>query len=304
MNDLTTEIKKLEIETLDNLKLSKAKNTIRAYKSDFNDFEIFCSKHGMQSMPTQPKIVSLYLTSLSKQSKYSTLKRRLASINVMHRYKGHYLDTKHPIIVENLMGIKRQIGVHQKAKKPLLFNDIKKVIKAINETSISEFKKLRDKSLILIGFSGGFRRSELVAIKRDDVEFVNEGVKIFVKKSKSDQSGEGMIKAIPSFKYTDYCPVEHLSQWMYENRNNLVFPISDKNVALIIKKYVLKAGFDEKKYAGHSLRSGFATTTAEYGASERNIMTMTGHKSVDMVRRYIREADLFKNNALNKISKE
>ena len=304
MNDLTTEIKKLEIETLDNLKLSKAKNTIRAYKSDFKDFEMFCTKHGMQSMPTQPKIVSLYLTSLSKQSKYSTLKRRLASINVMHRYKGHYLDTKHPIIVENLMGIKRQIGIHQKAKKPLLFNDLKKVIKAINETSISEFKKLRDKSLILIGFSGGFRRSELVAIKRDDVEFVNEGVKIFVKKSKSDQSGEGMTKAIPSFKYTDYCPVDHLRQWMYENRNNLVFPISDKNVALIIKKHPLKAGFDEKKYAGHSPRSGFATTTAEYGASERNIMTMTGHKSVDMVRRYIREADLFKNNALNKISKE
>ena len=101
MNDLTTEIKKLEIETLDNLKLSKAKNTIRAYKSDFNDFALFCSKHGMKSMPTDPKIVSLYLTHLSKQSKYSTLKRRLASINVMHKYKGHYLDTKHPIIVEN-----------------------------------------------------------------------------------------------------------------------------------------------------------------------------------------------------------
>ena len=100
MKDLTTEIKKLEIETLDNLKLSKAKNTIRAYKSDFNDFVLFCTKHGMKSMPSDPKIVSFYLTHLSKQFKYSTLKRRLASINVMHRYKGHYLDTKHPIIVE------------------------------------------------------------------------------------------------------------------------------------------------------------------------------------------------------------
>jgi len=167
---------------------------------------------------------------------------------------------------------------------------------------VNEFKKLRDKSLILVGFSGGFRRSELVAIARDDVEFVNEGVKIFVKKSKSDQSGEGMIKAIPSFKYAEYCPVNHLKNWMIENKNDLVFPISDKNVALIIKKHVLSAGLDEKKYAGHSLRSGFATTTAEYGADERNIMAMTGHKSVDMVRRYIKEADLFKNNALNKIS--
>tara|TARA_X000001036_G_scaffold437797_1_gene484005 strand:+ start:51 stop:965 length:915 start_codon:yes stop_codon:yes gene_type:complete len=302
MNDLTTELKKLEIETLDNLKLSKAKNTIRAYKSDFSDFALFCSKHGMKSLPTEPRIVSLYLTYLSKNSKYSTLKRRLASINVMHRYKGHYLDTKHPIIVENLLGIKRQIGVYQKAKKPLLFNDLKTIINVINKSSISELKKLRDKSLILIGFSGGFRRSELVAVTRDDVEFVKEGVKIFVKKSKSDQSGEGMTKAIPSFKYVDYCPVEHLKNWMYENKNDLVFPISDKNVALIIKKHASSAGLDDKKYAGHSLRSGFATSTAEFGASERNIMAMTGHKSVDMVRRYIKEADLFKNNALNRIS--
>ena len=304
MNELTTEIKKLEIETLDNLKMSKAKNTIRAYKSDFNDFSLFCSKHNMKSLPSHPKTVSLYLTHLSKSSKFSTLKRRLASINVMHKYKGHYLDTKHPIIVENILGIKRQIGVYQKAKKPLLFNELKQVIDQIDQSKESDYKKLRNKSLILVGFSGGFRRSELVAITKDDIEFVKEGVKIFVKKSKSDQSGEGMIKAIPSFKFVKYCPVDHLRNWMFENKNELVFPISDKNVALIIKKYALKAGLDEKKYAGHSLRSGFATTTAEYGASERNIMAMTGHKSVDMVRRYIKEADLFKNNALNKVSKE
>jgi site-specific recombinase XerD len=149
MSDLTTEIKKLEIETLDNLKLSKAKNTIRAYKSDFSDFVLFCTKHNMASMPTDPKIVSLYLTHLSKNSKFSTLKRRLASINVMHKYKGHYLDTKHPIIVENLIGIKRQIGIHQKAKKPLLFNDLKLIINVINKSSTSQFKKLRENNHFL-----------------------------------------------------------------------------------------------------------------------------------------------------------
>ena len=302
MSDLTTEIKKLEIETLDNLKLSKAKNTIRAYKADYNDFKLFCSKHGLSSLPSNPKTVSIYLTHLSKQSKFSTLKRRLASINVMHKYKGHYLDTKHPIIVENLMGIKRQIGVYQKAKKPLLFNELKLIIKVIEQSSESDFKKLRDKALILVGFSGGFRRSELVSLIRDDIEFVKEGVKIFVKKSKSDQSGEGMVKAIPSFKYVEYCPVVNLRNWMFENKDQRIFPISDKNVALIIKKYALKAGLDGKKYAGHSLRSGFATATAELGANERNIMTMTGHKSVEMVRRYIKEADLFKNNALNNLT--
>ena len=219
----------------------------------------------------------------------------------MHKYKGHYLDVKHPIIVENLLGIKRQIGVYQKAKKPLLFNDLKFIIKQISESKESTYKKMRNKALILVGFAGGFRRSELVSLTKQDIEFVREGVKIFVKKSKSDQSGEGMTKAIPSFKMIEYCPVNNLKNWLFENKNDLVFPISDKNVALIIKKYALKAGLDGTKYAGHSLRSGFATTTAEYGASERNIMAMTGHKSVDMVRRYIKEADLFKNNALNKI---
>ena len=301
MKDLTTELKKLETRTLDNLKLSKAQNTMRAYRSDFNDFASFCVRHNLQSIPTNPKVISLYITHLSKTFKYSTLKRRLASINVMHKYKGHYIDLKHPIIVENLLGIKRQIGTHQKSKKPLLFNDLKMIINQINEDNLNNYKKSRNKTLILVGFSGGFRRSELVAISKDDVEFVKEGVKIFVRRSKSDQTGQGMTKAIPYFNDLHYCPVKSLKEWMNINKSNLVFPISDKNVSLLIKKYAFKAGLDPKKYAGHSLRSGFATTTAEYGASERNIMAMTGHKSVDMVRRYIKEVDLFKNNALNKI---
>ncbi len=301
MKDLTTELKKLETRTLDNLKLSKAQNTMRAYRSDFNDFASFCVRHNLQSIPTNPKVISLYITHLSKTFKYSTLKRRLASINVMHKYKGHYIDLKHPIIVENLLGIKRQIGTYQKSKKPLLFNDLKIIINQINKDNLNNYKKSRNKTLILIGFSGGFRRSELVAISKDDVEFVKEGVKIFVRRSKSDQTGQGMTKAIPYFNDLQYCPVKSLKEWMNINKSNLVFPISDKNVSLLIKKYAYKAGLDPKKYAGHSLRSGFATTTAEYGASERNIMAMTGHKSVDMVRRYIKEVDLFKNNALNKI---
>ena len=133
----------------------------------------------------------------------------------MHKYKGHYLDTKHPIIVENLMGIKRQIGVFQK-QKTIIIQRHKTIIKQINQSSGNSSKKQRDKALILVGFAGGFRRSELVSITKEDVEFVKEGVKIFVKKSKSDQSGEGMTKAIPSFKYNDYCPVENLRLWMSE----------------------------------------------------------------------------------------
>ncbi len=299
MNNLITDVKNLELETLKNLKNSKSQNTLRAYQSDFSDFSAFCAKNGFSSLPTQPKILSLYITNLSKSSKFSTLKRRIASISVIHKLKGHYLDTKHPIIMENLHGIKRTLGSRQRAKKPILINDLKIIIKAIHK------EKIRDKALILIGFAGGFRRSELVNIYYDDLEFVSEGVKILVRRSKTDQSGEGIVKAIPYFDNQEFCPVVALKNYIndksFGSKEDKVFKISDKSVALIIKKYAEKAGLEASKYAGHSLRSGFATSAAEFGAEERNIMAMTGHKTTQMVRRYIHEANLFKNNALNKI---
>ena len=302
MSELITDVKSLEIETLKNLKNSKANNTLRAYQSDYRDFSLFCSKNGLSSMPTQPKIIALYITHLSKFSKFSTLKRRIASISVIHKLKGHYLDTKHPIIMENLHGIKRTLGSRQKAKKPLLINSLKKIIKAIDQ---EKKERDRDRALILIGFAGGFRRSELVSILKEDVELVDEGVKILIKKSKTDQSGEGSVKAIPYFQNQEFCPVIALKKYMslkkFNSNSEKIFKLSDKSVALIIKKYAQIAGLDPTKYAGHSLRSGFATTAAEFGAEERNIMTMTGHKTTQMVRRYIQEANLFKNNALNKI---
>ena len=302
MNEIVN-IKNLETETIQNLKNSKSQNTLRAYQADFRDFTNFCSQNGFNEMPTNPKILSLYLTYLSSSSKYSTLKRRLASIGVLHKMKGHYIDTKHPIIVENLMGIKRKKGINQKGKKPILINDLKLIINTLDESTEKEKKKLRDKTLILVGFSGGFRRSELVQIEYEDLDFVSEGVKIFIKRSKTDQSGEGSIKGIPYFDNDKYCPVRSLKKWIeFDNiKSGKVFSVSDKTVALVIKKYSYLAGLDSSKYAGHSLRSGFATSAAESGAEERSIMAMTGHKSTEMVRRYIKEANIFKNNALNKI---
>ena len=116
MNKLTTDLKSLHEATLNNLKSSKANNTLRAYKSDFKDFGAFCAKHGLSSLPSEPKIVSIYLTHLSKNSKISTIRRRLVSISMVHKLKGHYLDTKHPIITENLLGSKRVKGSIQKGK--------------------------------------------------------------------------------------------------------------------------------------------------------------------------------------------
>ena len=302
MNDLVTDVKSLELETLKNLKSSKAPNTLRAYRADFKDFSGFCYRNGFKSMPSEPKVISLYITHLSKYSKFSTLKRRLASISVIHRLSGHYIDTKHPIITENLMGIKRVKGSYQKPKKPILINDLKLILNVIDKEKNEKIKS-KNRALILVGFAGGFRRSELVAILYEDVDFVPEGVKLFVKRSKTDQSGEGMTKGIPYFSNPDYCPVISLKNWLEKSeiKSGKIFDISDRSVALTIKKYTAIAGLDSNKYSGHSLRSGFATSAAELGAEERSIMAMTGHKTTQMVRRYIQEANLFKNNALNKI---
>ena len=304
MSNIVKDISSIEIETLDNIRSSKSVNTIRAYKSDFNHFVDFCKKNNFKPWPAEPKIVSFYITLLSSTSKVSTLKRRLASISVIHKIKGHYIDIKHPLIIENLMGIQRKKGVFQKSKNPILINELKEIITVIEKIEKNENRKARDKALILIGFSGGFRRSELVSIEREDLEFTKEGLKIFIKRSKTDQSGEGMTKAIPYFNDKNFCPVVSIKKWIEMNKyknNSLVFDISDKMVSILIKKYLLKAGFDPKKYSGHSLRSGFATVAAEHGADERSIMNMTGHKTTSMVRRYIKESNLFKNNALNNI---
>jgi site-specific recombinase XerD len=316
MNNLITDIKALQEETLLNLQNSKANNTVRAYKSDFNNFGLFCAQNGFKSLPSEPKIVSLYITHLSSKGiKMSTLKRRLVSIGVIHKLKGHYLDTKHPVIIENIMGIKRRKGSIQKGKKPLLINNLKKIINVIDEYNTENIKKFRDRSIILMGFSGGFRRNEIVSLDYDDLDFVTEGLKISIKRSKTDQFGEGSVKGLPYFDNTQYCPVLSLKNWIEISRirSGPLFRrfskgtklsekrLTDQTVALLIKKYLKIAGIDSKNYSGHSLRSGFATSAAEAGVEERNIMSMTGHKSPEMVRRYIKEANIFKNNALNKI---
>ena len=261
MNDIITDIKALQEETLLNLQSSKAKNTVRAYKSDFNDFELFCTQNGLKSLPSEPKIVSLYLTHLStKEVKMSTLKRRLVSIGVIHKLKGHYLDTKHPAIIENIMGIKRRKGSIQIGKKPILISSLKILINVIDEQDKEEIKKFRDRSIILIGFSGGFRRNEIVSLDYNDLDFVPEGLKINLKKSKTDQFGEGFTKALPYFDSSQYCPVVSMKKWIeisnitsgplfrrFSKGSRLSnYRLTDQTVALLIKEYLKLAGIDSK----------------------------------------------------------
>ena len=301
MNEIVSNLKELEIETLRSFNNSKAANTVRAYKSDFSHFENFCNFYKLSSLPTTPKIITLYITNLSKFNRYSTIKRRISSIKVIHGYKGYHIDTNHPLIKENLIGIKKKIGIFQNSKKPLLINYLFDIINLINDNNVTNsLLKCRDKAVLLLGFSGGFRRSEIVNILKKDIEFVNEGMKIRIRKSKTDQFGEGQIKGIPFYKEQKYCPVLATKEWLQvsDKTDERIFPYSDKLISLIVKKSMKLINLNADLYSGHSLRSGFATSTASAGASERSIMQMTGHKSTEMVRRYIKEANLFKNNAL------
>jgi len=309
--------KSLEVETIENIRSSRAYNTSRAYKSDFKDFTLFCNKINAATINPELKNISIYLTHLSKQNlKFSTIKRRLVSIVMANRMKGYHIDTKNPLIYENLKSIRRKIGSKQTGKKPLSIESLKKIVSTINKNqSINLNKKIRDKALILVGFSGGFRRSELVGLNYQDIEFVNEGVKILIRKSKTDQYGEGFVKALPYFSNSIFCPVLSLKKWLdtLTIKNESIFKkisksgrilnnqLTDQSVALILKYHMCQANLDPSNFSGHSLRSGFATAAAESGAEERNIMVMTGHKSANMVRRYIKDVDRFKNNALNKI---
>jgi site-specific recombinase XerD len=315
--EISNELKALQDQTLENLKNSKSKNTVRAYKSDFKDFEFFCAKLNMKSLPSDPKVVSLYLTNLSQLSfKTSTIRRRLVSIATVHKHRGFYIDIKNPIITENFLGIKRKIGVYQKGKKPLLYNNIKEIIDVMDINIVNELQLHRDRSILLLGFSGGFRRSEIVSVDYEDLEFVEEGLKITIKRSKTDQLGAGLVKGIPFSHSEKYCPVKSLKKYLEKSKitKGPVFRsllkgslasenrLTDQSIAIVVKKYLELVGLNKNQYSGHSLRSGFATSTAAAGADERSIMTMTGHKSTEMVRRYIKEANLFKNNALNKLN--
>jgi len=316
MNNLEYK-KTLEAQTIENIKNSKSLNTNRAYRADYNDFVNFCNSNGLEYSKAEIKTISLYLTDLSNRNfKYSTIRRRLVSLSLANRLSGNYIDTKHPLINENLKSIKRKIGSYQKGKSPIIIEDLHKIINVIDRDK-SNLRKIRDKTIILLGFSGGFRRSEIVSLDIEDIEFVNEGMKILLKKSKTDQFGQGFLKAIPYFNDQSICSVKSIINWVniLNKKNGPLFRkisksekildkrLTDQTVALILKKYMETAGLNSSNFSGHSLRAGFATVTASFGADERSIMNMTGHKSTSMVRRYIREANLFKNNALNKIIK-
>ena len=291
---------------------ARAENTKKAYQNDWRDFLAWCQDNHLDSLPAKPETVMYYVIGMADGGmKLSTIQRRMSSIAVAHLTAGFSSPTKDPQVLLAWDGIRRTVGWNEIAKSPILVNDLHRMIAHMDRTALSG---LRDRALILLGFTGAFRRSELVAINLEDIQWSNEGIVVNLRKSKTNQEGKEEKKAIPYGKYEETCPVRSLQAWIIsanlksgalfygiDRHGNLKSRLTGTSVALIVKKYVALIGLDPSLYSGHSLRAGFATASAQAGVEERLIMEQTGHKSVVMVRRYIREASLFDQHAMSKL---
>lgn len=286
---------------------SLAENTRRAYRSDWEHFAGWCARRGVRALPAVPEAVAAYLAAHAETFSVATLQRRLVSIGQAHRAAGHEDCTKAPGVKATWRGIRRAKGVAPKGKAPLLTPDVVRMVATLPK----DLGGVRDRALLLVGFAGAFRRSELVGLDREDVEFTLEGVVVTLRRSKTDQEGEGRKVGIPWGRHAETCPVQALTAWLEQagitegplfravNRHGQVQAgrLSGSAVAEVVKRAALRAGLDPALYAGHSLRAGLATSAAAAGASERSIMAQMGHRSVSMVRRYIRDGSLFRENA-------
>jgi site-specific recombinase XerD len=284
-----------------------APNTRRAYRSDWEHFARWCAAHGFLSLPATPETVALYLGALASVAKVSTVQRRLTAIAKAHRAAGHETPTKSEVVHLTMRGIRRTHGVAPTQKAPAVLADLRAMLAVLPDNLIGT----RDRAILLLGFAGAFRRSELVALDVGDLGFGERGLTITLRRSKGDQEGEGVKKGIPFGRHGLTCPVTATRDYMdmsrvtggplfrSVNRHGQIGEdrLGDKAVALVVKRAALAAGLDPTKYAGHSLRAGLATSAAAGGAQERDIMRQTGHRSVQMLRRYIRDGELFRDNA-------
>jgi site-specific recombinase XerD len=292
--------------------MATSENTRRAYQADWAHFEAWCRTNRRCWFPAEPATVGLYAAELAATHKASTITRRLASISRYHRNHNWYnpASMKYAAVCEVVRGIRREKGTRPEAKAPLSTDELRRMVATLPDTPHGR----RDRALLLIGFAGGFRRSELAVLDMADVQDTADGLKVLIRRSKNDQDGEGRPIGIPYGSDPRTCPVRALRTWIktsgisegpifrhFHNQKMGTKAISPQTVALVVKHAAERAGIDSACLAGHSLRSGLATTAARNGASERSIMRQTGHKSVQMVRRYIREGELFNDNAATKL---
>jgi site-specific recombinase XerD len=289
-----------------------ADNTRRAYRADWQAVTSWCAARELASLPATPTTIAVYLTDQAEALKVSTLQRRLVAIAQAHRLKGHVSPTEDAAVRAVWRGIRRAKGTAQVGKAALLTNDLRAMVLVLD---LAAPIGVRDWALLLLGFAGAFRRSELVALDVGDVQVTRDGLVVTIRRSKTDQLGKGQKVGIPRGRHPGTCPVKALQAWLElasidagpifrgVDCHGRIMPgrLTDRSVALIVQRVAEAAGLDPAQFAGHSLRAGLATSAAMTGAEERDIMRQTRHRSVVVARRYIRDGSLFRNNAAGQV---
>jgi integrase len=292
--------------------MAKSENTKRAYRTAWGHFTAWCAEQGLEPLPAHPRSVAYYLTaSAGTGAKVSTMRIRLTAIGMAHRLSGHPFDAKHPQIDGAWSGIKRTVGTRPERKAAVLPDDLRRMVRKLPDTLAGK----RDRALLLIGFGAALRRSELVALQVADICGDKNGLKVLIRRSKTDQEGAGEEVAIYRGTKADACPMVALDAWLKASgiASGAIFRpvakggrildqhLTDRSAAQIVKDAAEAAGLDPKLYAGHSLRAGLATSAALAGHDLMQIMKQTRHKSVDVARVYIRDADLWRDNVTKKL---
>ena len=295
------------------IEAAKAENTRRAYRSDWRHFEAWCRSQGLVSLPATPETVTLYITALATDHKPSSLQRKLTAITKAHQAAGlaSPASMQHALVSETVKGIRRTLGTAQPGKEPLLTADILAMLDALDEGLLG----IRDRALLLVGFTGGFRRSELADLDVADITETADGLVIRVRRSKTDPEGKGISVALPYGSAAARCPVRSYRRWIAAagfaagpafravDRHGRIAPgrLDAGSIARVVKRAARAAGLDPALYAGHSLRAGFATQAFLNGAAEVSIMRQTRHKSLNTLRKYIRDRSLFRDNPAAKL---
>ena len=304
----------LSDKSMNSLSVTKANHTIDAYESDWNDFCDWCRYHHQKSYPAQPETIVNYINDLADYAKASTIRRRISAISENYNASGDHVENpcRAWIVKEALIGLTRLKGTVQKGKTPIYWEEIEEMIHRMDLTSL---QALRDRAVLLLGFMGAFRRSELAGLDVEDIKKYPQGIVVTIRHSKTDQTSAGQQIGIPYLSHSSMDCIHALQEWLtaaditsgplfrsfLKNGKVSSRRLSDKSINLIVKKYAASIGINPEMYGAHSLRHGFATYAALQGVEERLIMKQTRHRSVEMVRRYINEADLFTNNPIDKI---
>ena len=292
---------------------SKAPATVRAYRACWKHFQQWCRDRGLISLPAEPRTVALFIADCASKHKPASISLRMAAISAAHKLAGFESPTlmRHAVVSETWAGIKRTLGTAQEGKAAILTDDLRKMIGALPDS----LRGLRDAALLLVGFASACRRSELTALAVDDLAWVEEGLRITLRRSKTDQEGKGQMIGVPYGSDPLTCPVRSMKRWLVAAGITEGFAfrgvlkggrvqsgrMASDSVALVVKRSCSSVGMETARFAAHSLRAGMVTQAARAGVPESSIMRQTRHKSTAMLVRYTREPNLFKGNAATKL---